>query len=80
MSTMTIHNIDAPLTARLQARAALHGRSMEEEARDILGTALAADSGSSLIEAIRARVACFGGVDLELPEREPIRTAPDILT
>jgi len=73
MSTMTIPNIDAPLTARLQARAALHGRSMEEEARNILHTALSAESGSGLVEAIRARVASLGGIDLELPTREPIR-------
>jgi len=80
MSAMTIHDIDAPLSARLQARAASHGRSLEEEAREILCAALSTESGSALIEAIRARVACLGGSDLELPEREPIRTAPDILT
>jgi len=80
MSTMTIHNIDAPLSARLHARAALHGRSMEEEVRDILHTVISTESGNSLIAAIRARVAGLGGVDLEVPTREPIRTPPDVLT
>jgi plasmid stability protein len=53
---------------------------MEEEARDILRTALARDETreQSLIEAIRARVAPLGGVDLELPIREPLRPALEL--
>ncbi|WP_281783343.1 FitA-like ribbon-helix-helix domain-containing protein [Sinimarinibacterium flocculans] len=80
MATMTIRNIDDELKTRLRVRAARHGRSMEEEARSILRTALAGggeDSGASLYEAIRARVEPLGGVDLELPVREPMRTPPD---
>jgi len=37
------------------------------------------EPGASLIETIRARVALLGGIDLELPERGPIRAAPDLL-
>jgi len=55
MSTTTIRNIDTPLATRLQVRADLHGRSMENAARDILHTALSTEPGSALIEAIRAR-------------------------
>ena len=36
MATMTIHNLDDGLKLRLRVRAAMHGRSMEEEAREIL--------------------------------------------
>lgn len=81
MATMTIRNLDEDLKARLRVRAARHGRSMEEEARSILRTALAnrveEDSGASLYVAIRTRVEPFGGVDLELPPREPQGDPPD---
>lgn len=79
MATMTIRNIDDQLKARLRVQAAQHGRSMEDEARDILRAALSADlvRGASLIDAIRARVAPFGGVELERPTREPIRMPPE---
>lgn len=75
MATMTIRNIDEQLKARLRVNAALHGRSMEEEARDILRSALALQvaSGASLVHAIRARVADLGGVELNIPLREPAR-------
>jgi len=36
MATMTIHNLDDGLKLRLRVRAAMHGRSMEEDAREIL--------------------------------------------
>ncbi|MCX8999912.1 plasmid stabilization protein [Rhizobiaceae bacterium BDR2-2] len=80
MTTMTIRNLDDALKTRLRVRAAQHGRSMEDEARDILRSALSTEGtrGNSLVEAIRARVAPLGGADLELPPREPIRTPPDL--
>lgn len=80
MATMTIRNIDDQLKARLRIQAARHGRSMEDEARDILRAALATEPARdmSLVKAIRARVESFGGVDLELPEREAIRTPPEL--
>ncbi len=75
MATMTIRNIDDQLKARLRVQAAMHGRSMEDEARDILRTALSAESvqAASLVTAIRARVEPLGGIELDLPEREAIR-------
>lgn len=80
MATMTIRNIDDPLKARLRVQAAQHGRSMEDEARDILRAALSAESprGLSLVGAIRARVAPLGGVELDLPARDPMRTPPGL--
>lgn len=81
MATMTIRNLDDDLKTMLRLRAARHGQSMEEEARSILRAALAGrvedDSGAALYAAIRARVEPLGGVELELPPREPQRDPPD---
>lgn len=79
MAGMTIRNLDEPLKRRLRLQAARHGRSMEEEARDILRSALAVEppQGDTLVDAIRARVAPFAGAALELPPREPIRSPFD---
>ncbi|MBB6065691.1 plasmid stability protein [Pseudoxanthomonas broegbernensis] len=78
---MTIRNIGDDVKTRLRIRAAQHGRSMEEEARSILRAALntepEANTGAALVKAIRARVKRVGGIDLELPPREPMREAPD---
>jgi plasmid stability protein len=77
---MTIRNLDEQVKARLRVQAALHGRSMEDEARDILRAALSTEParGASLIEAIRARMMPLGGVELELLPREAIRTLPEL--
>lgn len=82
MATMTIRNIDDQLKARLRVQAAQHGRSMEDEARDILRAALSAEPprARSLVDAIRARVAPLGGVELELPTREAIHAPVDLGT
>ncbi|AYM66114.1 plasmid stabilization protein [Agrobacterium fabrum] len=79
MASMTIRNIDDALKQRLRVRAATHGRSMEDEARDILRVALATSErpARNLVETVRARLAPIGGVDLEIPVREAIRDAPD---
>ncbi len=78
---MTIRNLDDDVKARLRVRAALHGRSMEEEARSILRSALAketeADTGAALVKALRARAERVGGIDLELPARTPLREPLD---
>jgi plasmid stability protein len=52
---------------------------MEEEARQVLTTALAEESKRplNLAESIRRLVAPFGGVELEIPPREPMREPPD---
>ncbi len=79
MATMTIRNIDEALKSRLRIRAAMRGKSMEEEARDILRDALSTDPAGprNLAEAIRKRLAPLGGVDLPIPPREPIREPQD---
>ncbi len=79
MASMTIRNIDDQLKARLRVQAALHGRSMEEEARDILRSALSTEpaKAKSLVDSIRARVAPIGGVELEIAPREAMREPLD---
>ena len=78
MASITVRNLDDGLKRRLRIRAAENGRSMEQEARDILRAALDEDSptGKDLASAIRARFAPLGGVELELPPREPMRAPP----
>jgi antitoxin FitA len=78
MPTLTIRQLDEKTKTRLRVRAAHHGRSMEEEAREILRSALTTSSpmNGNLAEAIRRRFAGFGGIDLQLPRRDPVRQAP----
>ncbi len=77
MASITIRNLDDDVKTRLRVRAAEHHRSMEEEARQILREAVGQKKGlQNLASAIRARIAPLGGVDLELPPREPGREPP----
>ena len=75
MASITIRDIDERFKARLRVQAAHHGRSMEEEARDILRTALSTGRSrkGSLVTCIRARIEPLGGVELEIAPREAIR-------
>lgn len=74
MASITIRNLDDDLKLRLRIRAAEHGRSMEEEARDILRQVMAEPPPPrNLAAAMRSRFAALRGVDLELPSREPMR-------
>lgn len=78
MASLTIRNLDDRLKSRLRIQAATHGHSMEEEARTILRAALSADAvePGNLADAIQARFAPYGGVELEPLPREPIREPP----
>ncbi|MBI2893382.1 MAG: plasmid stabilization protein [Deltaproteobacteria bacterium] len=78
MPAITIRNLDQTTKERLRQRAARHRRSMEEEARDILRSALARPDGprDDLAALVRRRFQAIGGVELELPPRGPIREPP----
>ena len=72
MASITIRNLDDDVRKRLRVRAADNGRSMEEEARLILREAVdCMKAPRNLARTIRNRIAPLGGVDLELPMREP---------
>ena len=79
MAVMTIRNIDDVIKRRLRVRAALNGRSMEDEARDILRSALSTDEPRprNLAHAIHERFRVLGGVDLPVAPREAIRQPVD---
>ena len=75
MASITIRQLPETTKRKLRIRAAKHGRSMEQEAREILRAELSrpVQSGKDLVESIRRRFAPLGGVDLEIPPRGPIR-------
>jgi len=79
LASITIRNLDDEIKQRLRVRAAEHGRSMEEEARDILRRVMSdAASPLDLAAAIRARVSPAARADLELPAREAMREPPPL--
>jgi plasmid stability protein len=78
MASITIRRLDDAVKAKLRVRAASRGRSMEEEAREILKAGLAETRVSklNLVDAIRRHIAPLGGVELTIPKREPMRKPP----
>ena len=78
MASITIRRLDDGVKARLRVRAASHGRSMEEEAREILKAGVTAKRVPrlNLADSIRRHVAPLGGVALALPPREAVRRPP----
>lgn len=74
MASITIRQLPETTKRKLRIRAARHARSMEQEAREILKTALEEPElqPADIAEAIRRRFAPFGGVKLKIPPREPI--------
>jgi plasmid stability protein len=79
MATLTIRNIDPAVKERLRIRAAQHGHSMGAKALRILQWALAEQDvreSMNLAERVHARFAALGGVETELPPREPGREPP----
>jgi plasmid stability protein len=74
MASITIRRLPEDTKRRLRIRAARNGRSMEQEAREILKNELGqpAKPPKNLADAIREIFAPFGGVELQIPRREPI--------
>jgi antitoxin FitA len=69
MAQLVVRNLDEDVKLRLQRRAARHGRSMEEEVRDILRDAVKNDSrrASGLGTRIANRFKGIG-LDQDIPE------------
>jgi antitoxin FitA len=80
MASITIRNLKDELKQQLRMRAARHGRSMEDEAREILRVALAeqATPPQDLGQTIHRRFATLGGVELPTVSREPMREPPNL--
>ena len=77
MAVLTIRNIEDDVKERLRVRAAMHGHSMEEEARVILRRAVGGVDGAALWALSRRLFEDADGVALELPRRGGDRLAPD---
>jgi plasmid stability protein len=78
MASITIRNLDDDLKRRLRVRAAENGRSMEEEAREILRQALGQPSAPvNLGQSIHARFAGLGGTFVTTEQRGPQRATPN---
>ena len=82
MASITIRNLEEATKRKLKVRAAMNGRSMEQEVREILKSELdkprQPKTGAELLKKIRAIWEPLGGIELELPPREPMRD-PDWL-
>jgi len=80
MAGITIRNLEADTKRKLKIRAAMNGRSMEQEAREILKSALAQTSKkkANVANRIHEIFGPLGGVELEHLPREPLRD-PDWL-
>ena len=78
MTGILIRRLDDSVKTRLRVSAARHGRSMEEEEREILKAGLSrpSKSGKDLFERIHARFAALGGFELPEIPREPVREPP----
>ena len=78
MASITIANLEDNLTARLSERASETGRSIEEEAHEILRAALVENPmsekgfGTALHEIFKSA----GGVELEIPPRDSMWEPP----
>ena len=79
MASITIRNLEDGTKKRLRMRAAENGRSLEAEVRDILNRsalapkAAAPMTGLDIFQPLRALVEKYGGFELELPPRTPVR-------
>lgn len=62
MASITIRDLDDTVKRKLRVRAAQHGRSTHEP--------------ENLAAAIRRHYAPLGGMELDIPQREPMRKPP----
>ncbi len=82
MATLTIRNLDEKVKRRLQVRAALNGRSMEAEARELLAELVQKAPEEAALKvglgtAIHNLFAPLGGVELNpTPRRKSHRPVP----
>ena len=74
MASLTIRNFDDQLKTLLRLQAARHGCSMEQEARDILRSAVQEQpAGVGFAQKICQRFAGLNADDLVLPKRRVAR-------
>ena len=77
LANLTIRNLDPAIKERLRLRAARYGHSMEQEARCILREACQTEPASeTAYTRLRRHFIDLGGIELELPRRQPGRQPP----
>src|ERR1035441_9997661 len=74
MASITISQLDETTLERLRTRANEHGRTVEEEATEIVKRAVSVPRADNLYDAIRRRVEPLGGFELPEIVRELDRT------
>jgi len=76
--SLTIRNLDGSPKSRLRIQAAVHGRSLEDEARDILRCVLnqQPQGPRNLGTAIHDLFRPFGGFDMPEVPRDKMREPP----
>jgi plasmid stability protein len=77
VASITIRKLDERLKSQLKHRAAEHGRSMEEEARNILRQSLEREHPDNMADIARDLFGPEHGFELDLPPRKPFRPPPD---
>ena len=80
MVSIIICDLDESLLSRLRIQAAVHCRSIEDEARDILCSSLnqEPEEPKNLGTAINALFKLLGGFDVPDMPREPMRKPPTL--
>jgi antitoxin FitA len=75
MASIVIRRLDDSVKAKLRMRAASHGRSMEEEAREILSAGVREKEKPrvNFAQSIRRHIEPLGGVELVTPQRQAMR-------
>lgn len=76
MAQLVVRNIEETIKERLRRRARQHGRSMEEEARDILRQAVFHEEPASGLGTEIASLFAKVGLDGEIPELRGHETVP----
>jgi plasmid stability protein len=79
MASITIRNLDESLKTKLRLQSAQHGCSMEAEVRNILNQALnPATTPTDFAARVHQRFAGLQADSLPIPDRQDVRTPPDM--
>lgn len=69
MASISVRNLDNKVYEQLRLRAAKHGTSMEEEARQIISQAVAAPK--RINDVFQKYFGSRNGINLDIPDRKP---------
>jgi hypothetical protein len=78
LASLTIRNLDQDIKKRLRTKAAINGRSMEEEARIALRNYVAKEVKGNVYDVLRKTLEPVLGTELAPLPRGRMRKLPDI--